>query len=209
MVEEHQMTIRVLVSVLAVATVLGGCAQEGRDINDNPNAGTIQQQFDTLTQRPDIEEATEQWLALIDEVQQALRTTFGLPEWVAYKEDPIGRAGCGFDFPDIGGDGETRQIDGGYSEAPIPDENWDEAVTTVAAIAEKYGFTKYERMNDRTGYHDLDYLHPDGSRLLLGTQKNTTLAISSGCHLTAAAKRRGKPEEPSITWPSDLGPEPT
>lgn len=43
---------------LAFAVMLASTACTGRDINDNPNAGTAEQQYATLAGRPDIDEVT-------------------------------------------------------------------------------------------------------------------------------------------------------
>lgn len=201
------MAARALAFALVVAALLSGCTPEGRkinDINDSPNAGTVEQQYATLAQRPDIDEATRVWLQLLDELKRLTVTEFALPEWLSTPGDPVSGAGCGFDFPDIGGDGATRQINGGYSNAPITDDKWDQAVDKVGEIAKRYGFTRHERMIDRPGNHDVTYFHPDGTKVLFGTELNTVLTLISGCYLTAEAKRRGAPTSPTLTLPPDL-----
>ncbi|MGH3519421.1 MAG: LppA family lipoprotein [Haloechinothrix sp.] len=187
------MTIRALVSLFA-AVLLCGCVPEGRDINDNPNAGTVEDQYRALAQRPDIEQATEQWSQLLQEVRDLLSEEYGLPEWQFREGNRISRAGCGFDFPDISGDGEARNIRGGYSEAPIPAGSWDEAVTKVGEIAKRYGFTGVLRIADKGNYHEVEFSDPNGTRLNFGAQVNTSLSLGSGCYLTAEAKRRDAPE---------------
>jgi hypothetical protein len=183
---------------LAIAIVLTGllsaCVSEGSNINDDPNAGTQQQQYDRLLQRPDIEHATHTYQRALKEIKQALTDKFDLPRWEQRDDTPIDESACGFDFPDIDGrQGVARSINGGFTRAAIPDDRWEEAVSTVTAIAKKYGFQGPERVADKPGNREIRYFDDAGSRLSYGQIKNMSTYISTGCHLTPGAHERGGP----------------
>ncbi|WP_162830255.1 LppA family lipoprotein [Amycolatopsis palatopharyngis] len=183
---------------LALAVVLTGllsaCVSEGSNINDDPNAGTQQQQYDTLLQRPDIEQVTDTYQAALDEIKGTLAKKFGLPEWEHGPYREIGEAACGFDFPDVDGrQGITRTISGGFSRSTIPDDRWEESVQIITEIANKYGFKGPERVADKPGNREIRYFDAAGSRLSFGQVKNMSISISTGCHLTPEAHQRGGP----------------
>ncbi|WP_040925943.1 LppA family lipoprotein [Saccharomonospora marina] len=60
----------VVAAALAVLLLPAACGTEGGDINDDPNAGTVQEQFDTLLQRPSFERMTERYKEMVTEVRQ-------------------------------------------------------------------------------------------------------------------------------------------
>lgn len=185
---------RAYLTVATLAVLLCGCVSEGGDINDNPNAGTPQDQYNTLLRRPDIEEATHKYKKLLEELRALFVEKFGLPPWEFRDETPVGEASCGFDFPDVRGDqGLTRTIDGGYTRAPIPPGKWEEAVASVTQVVEKYGFTDPKTIADGPKDHQVQYFDGTGTRLDFGYIDNTILAVSTGCFLTPEAHRRGAP----------------
>lgn len=114
-------------------------------------------------------------------------------------------AGCGFEFPDIDlTDGESRNLSGGSSQANIPDERWPEALALVGEIAGRRGFQGPKVTLDRPGDHLVGFHDAYGARLDFGTEVATVTGVSTGCHLTAEAKRRGAPTTPTLTLPPDL-----
>lgn len=184
----------VILCALATLTLPAGCGVEG-DINDDPNAGTVQEQFDKLMRRPSFEEMTERYKQLVKEVQQVTVDIAGLPAWEEPKGTAVGGAGCGFEFPDIGADGGTRQINGGLSRANISDALWPKVVGQVAQIAREYGFERSEFARKKTGNHQVYFYDSYGGDLGLGTQTATSMSISSGCFLHEKARKRGTPAE--------------
>ncbi|MFE0022610.1 LppA family lipoprotein [Amycolatopsis sp. NPDC059021] len=47
--------------------------------------------------------------------------------------------------------------------------------------------------SDKSQDHDVVVGKPDGALLSFGTGKNTDISVSTGCHRTAEAHRRGSP----------------
>jgi hypothetical protein len=87
----------------------------------------------------------------------------------------------------------ARSINGGFTRAAIPDDRWEKAISTVTAIAKKYGFQGPERVADKPGNREIRYFDDAGSRLSYGQIKNMSTYISTGCHLTPEAHERGGP----------------
>lgn len=137
-----------------------GCqVLNGGDINDNPDAGSRQEQFDVLLKRPDIEQITRSYQQLITEIRKETVDRFGLPGWEFGKDDQTSNSACGFEFPDIHvRDGQERGVNGGYSRAKLPDEDWQEALDVVAQLARAKGFSKGpEVLIDRAGEHVVEF----------------------------------------------------
>lgn len=184
-----------IVCALATLVLPAACDGEG-DINDDPKAGTAQEQFDKLLRRPSFEEMTERYKQLVQEVRQVTIDVADLPAWEEPTGTAIGGARCGFDFPDIGADGGTRQINGGFSRANISDDLWPKVVEQVARVARKYGFERSEVVQDKPGNHQIYFYDSYGGDLGLGTQAATSMSISSGCFLKDDARQRGTSPEP-------------
>lgn len=186
--------LRKLAGAMVLIGLLSACASEGSNINDDPNAGTQQQQYDKLLQRPDIEQATQTYQSALKEIKNVLTEKFDVPTWEQRDDTPIGAAACGFDFPDVSGrEGITRTINGGFTRAVISDNRWEEAVQIVTEVANEYGFKGPERVADKPGNREIRYFDAAGSRLSFGQIKNMSTYISTGCHLTPEAHQRGGP----------------
>lgn len=173
-------------AVLACAGTLSltGCAAE------EPKGETVRPEFAELRQRPDIEQAEATYQDLLAELRDRLVAEVGIEPWVA-KEAPVTGSGCVGKFAAVGPDGEVRRYSSGSSPGNLPDADWPRAVTLVAEIAGRAGFGEPTVVIDRPGDHEVSLPHPSGAELLFGTAANTTLSLSTGCHLTAEAHRRG------------------
>ncbi|MBB3049805.1 hypothetical protein FHS23_000800 [Prauserella isguenensis] len=193
----HRLVKPAVVASSLVALVLASaCGMEGKDINDDPNAGTVQDQFNTLMQRPSFEDMTERYKQMIKEVQDATVNIAGIPEWeIPEGRTPVSGARCGFDFPDIGGDGGTRQISGGLSKGPIPENRWPDVIDRVTQIAQRYGFESQQVFHDKPQNHQISFSDSYGGEFSFGTESNTSMAITSGCFLLEQARQRGTPSE--------------
>lgn len=171
---------------------------EGGNINDNPNAGGLQDQYSTLMQRPNIEQATDEYKKLLAELKATLRKKFDLPKWEYTDDQRMDESGCGFNFPDVRADqGVARSIKGGFTRDTIPAGKWGEALQIVTRIANDYGFKGPQRIADEPGNREVYYFDAAGTRLAFGQVNNISIGISTGCFLTPEAHRRGEPIPPS------------
>lgn len=187
-------TTRSYLTLLIVAALLCGCMPGGGNINDNPNSGTLQDQYNTLLQRPNIKQATAKYQKLISEIQALTREEYDFPEWEYNHGLAFDESGCGFNFPDVPADqAVVRSIYGGFSRKSVPAAEWDDLVKKVARIADKYGLRGPKVVSDGPQDHQVQFFDSTGTRLDFGYIDNTVLAISTGCFLTPEAHRRGHP----------------
>jgi hypothetical protein len=150
--------------------------------------------FAQLMQRPDIDQVTQQYQQMGTEIRHSL--TAAIPElnvWTV-SADTL-KAGCGHDYPGLGADGEALSLPDYVVSGKLPDDKYERALTIVGSTAQRYGFTAApQRLHDAAGSHDAVFHNVnDGSSITFGTDKNTLVGISIGCHLTVEAKKRGAP----------------
>jgi hypothetical protein len=181
------MRARGLVCVLLV--LCGAC---GPGADQKGGSMPKSEQFTTLLQRPDIEQMQARYLAMMEQIRSELVSRLDVAEWQP-DEGGVSGSGCGADFPDVGADGEVRRYSSGFSPGNIPDDKWPAAVEMVADIARTNGFADPLVVVDRPGDHEVSMRDGYGAELLFGTARNTTLSVSTGCHLTSAAHQRGEP----------------
>ncbi|MEW2499192.1 LppA family lipoprotein [Amycolatopsis sp. NPDC047767] len=181
-----------LLVVLAVGSA-AACGATDDSSGGNVNADTAKT-FAALMQRPNIEDATQQYLAIDTELRQSLsREIASLKTWTNGSEGS--RASCAADYPGIDADGVTASLASHIVAGNLPDSDYEKALTVIGTVAQKYGFTPQpQRLHDSPGSHDAIFhnTHDDGE-ISFGTAQNTSLRINLGCHLTAAAKKRGTP----------------
>lgn len=177
-----------------IVALVAGCSNPsdpftpGANVNTNPNAV-----FATLMQRPDIDQATQQYQQLGAEIRRALGAAIPtLASWTASGD--LSGAGCGNDYPGIPAtDGAVRDLPDYLVPGKLPDNQYEQALSIIGETAQKYGFTPTpQRLHDTPGSHDAFFhnINDDGT-IHFGTDQNTLLGISIGCHLTAEAKKRG------------------
>jgi hypothetical protein len=179
-------------TVLACAVVMVLCGACDSGAEPKGDSMTKSEQFSTLLQRPDIEQMQSRYLSMLDKIRAGLVNRFGIAPWQPDTRGPSGSA-CGADFPDVGADGEIRRYSSGMSPGNLPDAKWADAVAAVAEIARSEGFGEPAVVVDRPSDHEVSLRDKYGAELLFGTARNTTLSVSTGCHLTSAAHRRGTP----------------
>ena len=79
----------------------------------------------------------------------------------------------------------------------LPDAQWDRAVSIVDTVVRSYGFNSGPiRVINRPSDHEVDFYDSYQAELVFGTAVNTTMTFTTGCHLTAEAKKRGYPAQP-------------
>jgi hypothetical protein len=109
-------------------------------------------------------------------------------------------------FARLGGDGEIRRYTSGISPGNLSDADWSRATVLVADLATQHGFGAATVVVDRPGDHEVSFPGEYGGELLFGTAANTTLSLTTGCHLTREAYLRGSSR--SDAQPVEVAPEP-
>ncbi|MFC4086250.1 LppA family lipoprotein [Amycolatopsis samaneae] len=172
---------------LTIATLLaGGCSTEGPTVPDT---------YTKLMRRPDIDQAQATYTEMLTAIRDRLTAEFGRT-WE--QRGDLSGAACLNDYPGLNADGESRTLPRWLSPGNLPDNQWARAQTLLGEIATKYGFQPTPTIRvDKPGEHDVVYHKrdglPDETLLYFGTAKNTDISVSTGCHLTADAHRRGGP----------------
>lgn len=176
--------------------VLAGCA--GPDTPpENTTVDQTTQQFNQLLQRPDIDQASTRYEEMYSRVRAAIATAApGLKPWQIANQ--AGGSACGNDFAAVNVDLRTddavvKGLPNWAAEGNIPDDKWPHTVDAVRSIAAEYGFDTSQVTVDRPGDHEVVFHDKYQAELNVGTAANTTVLLRTGCHLTAAAKKRGAP----------------
>jgi hypothetical protein len=186
-------SMALVATVLAVGSAACGNTDDppisGADVN--ADTGKV---FATLMQRPDIDQAAEQYQRMDADLRQALSQA--VPALAAWRQGSEGsQASCGSDYPGIGFDGQTRSLPSNVVSGTLSDADYEKALETIGSFAQQYGFTvQPQRLHDSPGSHDAVFhnVHDDGE-ISFGTAQNTSLRVKLGCHLTTEAKKRGAP----------------
>ncbi|MBA0124523.1 hypothetical protein H0B56_03110 [Haloechinothrix sp. YIM 98757] len=174
------------------ALLLAGCA--AGDPDDRSDM-TLEEQYEQVAQRPDIDEAIKAYEQLHNKVQAELREKFDLPAWEKGTHEETRTPGCG-DFPDlIGWDAESSSLQSWVSEASISLEDWSQAKAILRTFSQEHGFDKVSidiAQSDNLAY---ELMNDTGAKITLrsGRGSNVLLGGATGCHLTPGAKERGRP----------------
>jgi hypothetical protein len=152
----------------------------------------VNEAFTELMKRSDIDQAMATYDDMTTKIRDKLTTELGRT-WE--QNDYLSGGGCESDFPGIGADGSTLNLPRWDSPGNLPDDQWDRAEKLVGEVGGAYGFhPKPAIIVNRPGDHDVVFRKPDGASIRFGTAVNTTLAVATGCHLTAEAHQRGGPK---------------
>lgn len=180
-----------IAAVAACAAVLTGC-DDLRNADSGEDPMKIQQQFDQLMQRPDLEEAKTHYDNVQREIRTKLKEERNLPAWEEGGGDDRSENYCS-DFPDIDRfDAGNYHSTGRVAEASVV-PHWDEATARMREIARKYGFEKVTIDTGSGEHRAFELSDKYGAKLYLGSKGNTVVSVSTGCHLTPKAKQRGTP----------------
>lgn len=180
---------RVILTLMsAVVLLVTGC-QSDASKDEEVNA-----LFGELMKRPHIEAMEADYLGMMATIRDTLIAEIGVEPWAPARE-PISGSGCGGDLASLRGDGAIRRYSSGASPGNIADSDWPRALKLVTELANEQGFGAPQVVVDRPGDHEVSLKDAYGAELLFGTAVNTTLSVSTGCHLTREAYERGTPED--------------
>ncbi len=167
--------------MLVLTVLLGGCGVmnvEGRNVAGR----SVDEQWATLRQRPDIAQISIRYERMQAELRDRLSTDIGGLTWVNDNNEEHG--GCGFEFPGVP-EGQSRSLARWVGRGNIPDARWNDAVAIVREITRKYGFSTPEVLVNRPADHEIVVPDPYGGTFNFGTAVNTILSMHTGCHLPA------------------------
>lgn len=184
-----------LLSVLLVASLVlvASCSDGGQYLDPKPTGSAMsqQQQYAELSNRPSLEEVVERYEEMRRTIRDRLTSRFGLPVWT--EQNSPRSSGCAPQFPDVDSkDAGKKFLSRWFSTAPVT-ENWQEAKQIVVDVSRTYGFNSISLDIQRPDDAEFNVNDQNGAELSFGSAKNTVLALTTGCHLTAEAKQRIKP----------------
>jgi Lipoprotein confined to pathogenic Mycobacterium len=155
-----------------------------------------------LAARPTLEEMIARYDQMLQRIRDRLDAELGPFTW--YEADPRTWGTCGRDFPSQLG-GHTTGSPLWAFKGSIPDDQWPHAQRIIADITAEYGFATAGLQIDtpatpgKPGHHlthgfDTTF----GAHYRFGTNVNTSIRVTSGCHRSA----NPTPWAPSTSTPA-------
>jgi hypothetical protein len=191
-----QSPTRAPIRLLAMVCLVFGVVACGGPGTSEGSMHDADRQFAELMKRPNIDEAVARYDRMYTEIRRQLGAAFPSLGW----EQTVAprRSGCDAEFGavDYGSvlDAVSTSLGNWVAHGNLPDADWPRAVSMVDGIVRTYDFTSgpISPVN-RSGEHEADFYDAYKAELVFGTAVNTTMTFSTGCHLTAQAKQRGRP----------------
>lgn len=157
--------------------LLGGCGSPGARTEEpmDPRA--------ELASRPSSEEVVARYEEMQQRIRDRIDAEIGPFGWYRVRDTSFST--CGFDFPhDLGG--QTVGIGPWGFDSGIPDADWPRAQQAITEITAEYGFTELGVQINAPGRHKTTGADPVlGAYYEFGTEINTTMQITTGCHRPA------------------------
>lgn len=165
------MTIRVTVALVLTAVLTAGCTSLSQEPPMDPQA--------TLAARATSAQAVARYEEMQKEIRDHLDTAVGPFRWEVTGKGT--RASCGGDLSRT--DGVVVYMDPWGFDGHIPDADWARAKEIITTIAARYGFTVPTLQIDKPGHHETTGTDPNiGAQYSFGTQVNTSIQVTTGCH---------------------------
>lgn len=139
----------------------------------------------TLAARPTSEEILGRYDEMQQRIRDALDMELGPFEWSMLRDGA--ESTCGTEFS--GTNGRNVYMAPWGFDGNIPDDRWPRARQIFADTAAEYGFTPAGLQIDEPGRHSTNGVDEGlGAQYSFGTNANTTMQVTTGCHLPAAAR---------------------
>jgi hypothetical protein len=150
-----------------------------------------QQQYSELMNRPNIDETIARYEEMRTAIRNELAKEINISQW-AKQSGSANYTECAREFPDVDAkDAQKQHPETWYSTVKINPEKWTKAKEIVSSVAATYGFNKVSLVVDRTDDLQFNLTDAYSAELSFGSAKNTILGLTTGCHPTADAKKRG------------------
>lgn len=184
------------VCVVLLGMLAASCNDNYPGAGDDESDMSPNEQFTTLMRRPDMDAALERYRSMSHEIRARLSNEFGLPAWTSGGGGRVS-PGCD-DFPGVHGwDAEQHVGDNWSTPKPLTDAQWPNAVAEVKEIARTYGFDNATIDVAKQRFRKIELEDGYGATLYFGKETNTLIGVTTGCHLTAEAKKRSTPRSTS------------
>lgn len=183
-------------ALLAVGLLVGSCSDGGQYLDPKPtgNPMTQQQQFSELMNRPNLDETIARYEEMRGKLRDRLTTEFGLPAWQEQTESAR-FSGCAPQFAAVNEQDASRKfLSRWFVAAPLL-TNWQKAKKAVSEVAGIYGFDRVSLDTMKPDDAEFNLNDQYGAELSFGSATNTVITLTTGCHLSAEAKKRGTPRQ--------------
>ncbi|WP_281390282.1 LppA family lipoprotein [Amycolatopsis dendrobii] len=168
-------------ATLALALALtSGCSQKPPYVPEG---------YAKMMKLPDIDQAKATYTAMVTAIRDRLTAEFGRT-WE--KGSEVNSYTCGIGYIGVGSDSLKLHLPMWKSSGSLAEADWPRAQALVGQLAAGYGFRPAPEAN-QPGNHTMGYTDPNGAMLHFGTGNFTVIEVTTGCHLTAEAHRRGGP----------------
>jgi hypothetical protein len=165
-------TRRTAAALALLAGLAGGCT--------TPSGGTSMDPQADLAARPRSAEMITRYEEMQQRIREQLDAELGPFSWEVRSEGD--RAGCGGEFANS--EGVVVYLPRWGFDGNISDADWPRAKQIVNRITSEYGFTTATLQIDRPGDHETSAADLAlGAQYNFATQGNTSLAVTTGCHL--------------------------
>jgi hypothetical protein len=166
----------VVAALLTTTAVLATTA-----CNGGPLGGPPMKTYDEIAGRPRLEEIAARYEDMQQRVRDALDAELGPLGWYQVREGS--GSTCGHDVPPEFG-GRSRFLAPWGFDAPFPTDRWPRIQQIVIDITGQYGFATAGLALDQPDYKIMGGVDPAlGASYELSSKVNTTLRVSTGCHL--------------------------
>lgn len=170
----------------ALAVLLAGCGLQPSDSPaDLSEEDRVNRQAE-LAARPSLEAVVARYEQMQATIRDRLDAELGPFDWRIVREGDEGT--CAGTFPGMGG--VTRNLPPWGFDAGIPDADWPRAEQIITETVTEYGFETPTLQIDEPGRHKTTAADVElGAQFDFGTQVNTTMQVTTGCHLRQADRR--------------------
>lgn len=166
--------ITAAVATAAVVVALAACGSPS-DLSERER---MDRQAE-LAARPASETVVSRYEQMQQRIRDRLDSEIGPFAWKTFHSG--GESTCGTDFPNMGGRNVALPLWG--FDGNLPDTDWPRAQQIFTEITAEYGFVSAGLQIDQPGRHRISGVDTRlGAHYDFGTQDNTTMQITTGCH---------------------------
>jgi hypothetical protein len=172
------------------------CSDGNQYLNPTPSGSLMsqQQQYTELMNRPTIDEAIKRYEEMRATIRDRLTQEFNLSQWTEQQESSR-FSGCAPQFSEVDQkDSSKKYLPRWFASSPLI-ASWKQAKQIVAEVSKGYGFNRVSLDVEKPDDVEFNLNDQYGAELSFGSAKNTVLTLTTGCHLSAEAKRRGGPRQ--------------
>lgn len=172
--------VKLALGALAIALVVSSCGGERESLNSNESVPVID-----IAQLPDIDQATDQMLDLIEQVRAEItRLVPATAPW-NWTGEQLGMS-CLQEKTDR--KGVMRGLRDLVSEHALSDDEWERVYPGVHQLAVEAGLKNVAANQNSSEDHDARFTSDDGRTLVFRSRDATMITANVACRISAAGK---------------------